>query len=82
MKIVAFVAGGTTDRYRALAKDLSEMGQPAGRNRGGAGGNIGADVVRNRPRRLHVADDPGSIFTVNPHMYAKMPFDAKKDFTQ
>jgi tripartite-type tricarboxylate transporter receptor subunit TctC len=82
--VVPFVAGGTTDVVaRALAKDLSEMwGQPVVvENRGGAGGNIGADVVaKSAPDGYTLLMTSGSIFTVNPHMYPKMPFDAKKDF--
>ncbi len=82
--VVPFVAGGTTDVVaRALAKDLSEMwGQSvAVENRGGAGGNIGADVVaKSAPDGYTLLMTSGSIFTVNPHMYPKMPFDAKKDF--
>lgn len=82
--VVPFVAGGTTDVVaRALARDLSEMwGQPVVvENRGGAGGNIGADVVaKSAPDGYTMLMTSGSIFTVNPHMYAKMPFDAKKDF--
>ena len=82
--VVPFAAGGTTDVVaRALAKDLSEMwGQSVVvENRGGAGGNIGADVVaKSAPDGYTLLMTSGSIFTVNPHMYAKMPFDAKKDF--
>lgn len=82
--VVPFAAGGTTDVVaRALGKDLSDMwGQPVVvENRGGAGGNIGADVVaKSAPDGYTLLMTSGSIFTVNPHMYAKMPFDAKKDF--
>ncbi|RPH58410.1 MAG: tripartite tricarboxylate transporter substrate binding protein [Burkholderiales bacterium] len=82
--VVPFAAGGTTDVVaRAVAKDLSEMwGQSVVvENRGGAGGNIGADVVaKSAPDGYTLLMTSGSIFTVNPHMYAKMPFDAKKDF--
>ena len=82
--VVPFAAGGTTDVVaRALAKDLSEMwGQSVVvENRGGAGGNIGADVVaKSAPDGYTLLMTSGSIFTVNPHMYPKMPFDAKKDF--
>ncbi len=82
--VVPFAAGGTTDVVaRAVARDLSEMwGQSVVvENRGGAGGNIGADVVaKSAPDGYTLLMTSGSIFTVNPHMYAKMPFDAKKDF--
>ena len=69
---------------RAIGRDLSEIwGQPVViENRGGAGGNIGADVVaKSPPDGYTLLMTSGSIFTVNPHMYAKMPFDAKKDFS-
>jgi tripartite-type tricarboxylate transporter receptor subunit TctC len=82
--IVPFAAGGTTDVVaRAIARDLTEMwGQSViVENRGGAGGNIGADAVaKSAPDGYTLLMTSGSIFTVNPHMYAKMPFDAKKDF--
>ena len=82
--VVPFAAGGTTDVVaRAVAKDLGEMwGQPVVvENRGGAGGNIGADAVaKSAPDGYTLLMTSGSIFTVNPYMYAKMPFDAKKDF--
>lgn len=82
--VVPFAAGGTTDVVaRAMAKDLSEMwGQSVVvENRGGAGGNIGADVVaKSAPDGYSLLMTSGSIFTVNPHMYPKMPFDAQKEF--
>jgi tripartite-type tricarboxylate transporter receptor subunit TctC len=82
--VVPFAAGGTTDVVaRAVARDLSDLwGQPViVENRAGAGGNIGADVVaKSAPDGYTLLMTSGSIFTVNPHMYAKMPFDVKKDF--
>ena len=82
--VVPFAAGGATDVVaRALGKDLSELwGQPVViDNRGGAGGNIGADIVaKSPPDGYTLLMASGSILTVNPHIYAKLPFDAKKDF--
>ena len=81
--IVPFVAGGATDIVaRLVAQKLSAAwGQPVVvENRGGAGGNIGADAVAKSPADVYtILVTSGSIVTVNPHMYAKMPFDAKKD---
>ena len=81
--IVPFVAGGATDIVaRLVAQKLSAAwGQPVVvENRGGAGGNIGADAVAKSPADGYtILVTSGSIVTVNPHMYAKMPFDAKKD---
>jgi tripartite-type tricarboxylate transporter receptor subunit TctC len=81
--IVPFVAGGATDIVaRLVAQKLSTAwGQPVVvENRGGAGGNIGADAVAKSPADGYtILVTSGSIVTVNPHMYAKMPFDAKKD---
>ena len=82
--VVPFSAGGTTDVVaRALAKDLGEAwGQSVVvENRAGAGGNIGADVVaKSPPDGYTLLMTSGSIFTVNPHMYEKLPFDPLKDF--
>ena len=82
--IVPFAAGGTTDVVaRILGQKLSELwGQSVViENRGGAGGNVGADVVAKAAGdgyTLLMAS--GSILTVNPHKYKRMPFDAQKDF--
>ncbi len=82
--VVPFSAGGTTDVVaRALAKDLGDMwGQSVVvENRAGAGGNIGADAVaKSPPDGYTLLMTSGSIFTVNPHMYSKLPFDPVKDF--
>ena len=82
--IVPFPAGGTTDVVaRLLGQRLQEVwGQTViVENKTGAGGNIGAVEVARAPNdgyTLLMAS--GSIVTVNPHIYAKMPFDAAKDF--
>lgn len=82
--VVPFPAGGTTDVVaRLLGQRLQEAwGQTVIiENKTGAGGNIGAVDVAKAPNdgyTLLMAS--GSIVTVNPHIYAKMPFDAAKDF--
>ncbi|MBL8385908.1 MAG: tripartite tricarboxylate transporter substrate binding protein [Burkholderiales bacterium] len=82
--VVPFAAGGTTDVVaRLVGQKLGEVwGQPVViENRGGAGGNVGADVVaKSAPDGYTLLMASGSILTVNPHMYRRMPFDAKKDF--
>ncbi len=81
--VVPFPAGGTTDVVaRLLGQRLQEAwGQTVIiENKTGAGGNIGATEVAKAPNdgyTLLMAS--GSILTVNPHLYAKMPFDAAQD---
>jgi tripartite-type tricarboxylate transporter receptor subunit TctC len=81
--VVPFSAGGTTDVVaRMLGARLGEMWNQSVviENRAGAGGNIGADVVaKSAPDGYTLLMTSGSIVTVNPHIYAKMPFDARKD---
>jgi len=82
--VVPFAPGGTTDILaRLLAPELAKaLGQPfIVDNRGGAGGNIGAD---------HVAKSPGDGYTllmgtvgthgINKSLYARLPYDPQKDF--
>lgn len=81
--VVPFSAGGSTDVVaRMLAQRLSDIwGQSViVDNRGGAGGNIGADIVaKAQPDGYTLLMASGSI-TINPHIYAKLPFDTQKDF--
>lgn len=82
--IIPFAAGGTTDIIgRVLAQQMTPiLGQNViVDNRGGAGGNIGAEVVAKSPAdgyTLLLAS--GSMLTVNPHMYKKMAINYSKDF--
>ena len=82
--VVPFPAGGTTDVVaRLMALRLQEAwGQIViVENKTGAGGNIGAlDVAKAANDGYSLLMASGSIVTVNPHIYAKMPFDAAKDF--
>jgi len=83
--IVPFAPGGGADYYaRILSEPLSKrLGQPIIiDNKGGAGGTLGADLV------AHSAPDgytllyttPGQQM-VNPHLVAKLPYDALNDLT-
>jgi tripartite-type tricarboxylate transporter receptor subunit TctC len=82
--IVPFAPGGSTDVVaRLLAQKFGELwGQTVVvENRAGAGGNIGAAAVaKAAPDGYTLLMASGSILTVNPHLYASLPFDAKKDF--
>ena len=82
--VVPFAAGGTTDVVaRIVGQKLGEAWNQSVviENRGGAGGNIGADVAaKAAPDGYTVLMTSGSIFTVNPSLSKKMPFDAQKDF--
>ncbi|RSZ39923.1 MULTISPECIES: tripartite tricarboxylate transporter substrate binding protein [unclassified Variovorax] len=76
-----FPAGGPIDILaRALADALQkDLKQPfIVDNRPGAGGNIGADFVAKAPADGYtVLMGIDSTFTINPHLYASMPFGAK-----
>ena len=82
--IVPFTAGGTTDVVaRVVGQKLGEVWNQSVviENRAGAGGNVGAEVVaKSAPDGYNILMASGSIFTVNPHMYRKLPFDVDKDF--
>ncbi len=82
--IVPFPAGGSVDvTSRALAQKLSEqLGQQViVDNRPGAGGNIGMDAVAKASNDGYTLG-MGALSThaVNPSLYARMPYDAVKDF--
>ncbi|WP_076999244.1 tripartite tricarboxylate transporter substrate binding protein [Variovorax sp. KK3] len=79
--ITNFPAGGPLDILgRALGDVLQkDLKQPfVVDNRPGAGGNIGADLVAKSPADGYtVLLSIDTTFTINPHLYATMPFAAK-----
>jgi tripartite-type tricarboxylate transporter receptor subunit TctC len=83
--IIPFAPGGTTDILgRILAQQMTNViGQNViVENKGGAGGNIGAEVVANAPPNgytLLLAS--GSMMTVNPFLYKKLPLNYTTDLT-
>lgn len=81
--IVNFPAGGVADQVaRVLSQPLSEaLGQPVViENRGGAGGNLGGEVAAKAPADGYtLLLSSGGMVSVNPHIYARMPFDPVKD---
>src|SRR5438045_589436 len=80
--IVPFPPGGVTDLAgRLIAQKLSEkLGQQFYiENIGGAGGNLGMAQVARAPGDGYTILLSSSSITVNPSLYAKMPFDAEKD---
>ena len=82
--VVPFPPGGPLDAIgRAIAQKLTEAwGQGVVvENKPGAGGNIGADyVAKSAPDGYTVVMGALSTHAVNPSLYAKMPYDAQKDF--
>ena len=83
--IVPFAAGGSADILgRILAQDLGKnLGQTVVvENRGGAGGNIGAEIVAKSPADGYtILLASGSMMTVNPFIYKKASINYQKDFT-
>jgi tripartite-type tricarboxylate transporter receptor subunit TctC len=77
--VVPFAPGGTTDLLaRALAPEFSKaFGQQfVVENRAGAGGNIGTDAVaKAAPDGYLFGITTDTLFTVNPLVYRKLPFD-------
>ena len=82
--VVPFAPGGSTDVVaRMLGQKLNELwGQAVVvENRAGAGGNLGADAVaKAAPDGYTLLFASGSI-TINPSIYATMPFDTVRDLT-
>jgi tripartite-type tricarboxylate transporter receptor subunit TctC len=82
--VVPFPPGGSLDNVgRLLAQKLTEAWgqQVVVENRPGAGGNVGADAVAKSPADGYtVVMGALSTHAVNPSLYAKMPYDAVKDF--
>lgn len=83
--VVGFPAGSAGDILaRAIGPHLTEKwGQPViVENRPGAGGNLGADAVAKSPADGYtLLMGTVSSHAINPTLYAKLPYDAVKDFT-
>jgi tripartite-type tricarboxylate transporter receptor subunit TctC len=83
--LVPFPPGGGVDiTARAIAHELSgQLGQPAiVENRPGAGGNVAAhEVARAAPDGHTLFLTLNALHAISPHLYAKLPFDAMRDFT-
>jgi tripartite-type tricarboxylate transporter receptor subunit TctC len=80
--VVPFSPGGSTDVVaRMLGQKLGEAwGQPVIiENRAGAGGNTGTDMVVKSPADGYTLVMASGSITINPNIYAKMPFDTKRD---
>jgi tripartite-type tricarboxylate transporter receptor subunit TctC len=81
--IISFTPGSSTDIVgRVVMQKVSEYwGQPVvAENRAGAGGSIGtAAVARAAPDGYTLLINSGA-HSVNPAMYAKLPYDTAKDF--
>lgn len=82
--IVAFPAGGLADvMARVLAPQLGEaLGQSVViDNRGGAGGNLAAqELLRSGGDGHTFMVNVSTLESVNPLMFASLPFDSSKDF--
>ncbi len=82
--VVPFAPGGTTDILaRAVAPELAKaLGQTfVVDNRGGAGGNIGAEqVAKAAPDGYTLLMGTVGTHGINKSLYAKLPYDPQKDF--
>jgi tripartite-type tricarboxylate transporter receptor subunit TctC len=82
--IISFTPGSSTDIVgRIVGQKLSEMwGQPVvPENRAGAGGSIGSAVVAKAEPDGYTLLINSNAHCVNPAIYAKLPYDTVKDFT-
>ncbi len=82
--VIAFTPGSSTDIIgRAVAAKLQEMwGQPViGENRVGAGGSIGSAVVVKSAPDGYTLLANSSAHVANPGIYANLPYDTLKDFS-
>ena len=81
--IISFTPGSSTDIVgRIVAQRLSEMwGQPVvPENKAGAGGSIGSAAVAKADPDGYTLLVNSNAHTVNPAIYASLPYDTVKDF--
>lgn len=82
--IISFTPGSSTDIVgRIVAQKLTEMwGQPVvAENRAGAGGSIGSAAVAKADPDGYTLLVNSNAHCVNPAIYAKLPYDTLKDFS-
>jgi tripartite-type tricarboxylate transporter receptor subunit TctC len=82
--VIPFPPGGGADAVaRPLGPLLTEtLGQPIVLdNRGGANGNLGAEIVAKAPSDGYTLLLVNSSFTISAGLYARLPFDPVGDFT-
>ncbi len=80
--VISFPPGGLADvMVRLVQQPLSDaLGQPVIiENRGGASGNLAADVVAKTTDGHTFLVTTSSVESVNPYMFSKMAFDPTKD---
>lgn len=82
--VISFTPGSSTDIVgRIVMQKVSEMwGHPVvPENRGGAGGSIGSAVVVQAAPDGYTLLIDSNAHAVTPAIYAKLPYDTPKDFT-
>jgi tripartite-type tricarboxylate transporter receptor subunit TctC len=82
--IVPYPPGGPLDIVaRALADKVKDsLGTVVVENKPGAGGNLGADLAaKAAPDGTTLVMGAVATHAINPWLYAKMPYDALRDFT-
>jgi tripartite-type tricarboxylate transporter receptor subunit TctC len=82
--VISFTPGSSTDIVgRVVVQKLSEIwGQPiVPENRAGAGGSIGSAIVAKAAPDGYTLLINSNAHAVNPAIYAKLPYETTKDFT-
>jgi tripartite-type tricarboxylate transporter receptor subunit TctC len=82
--VISFTPGSSTDIVgRVVVQKLSELwGQPVvPENRAGAGGSIGSAIVAKAAPDGYTLLINSNAHAVNPAIYAKLPYETTKDFT-
>jgi tripartite-type tricarboxylate transporter receptor subunit TctC len=82
--VISFTPGSSTDIVgRIVLQKLNELwGQPVvPENRAGAGGSIGSAAVAKAPPDGYTLLINSNAHCVNPAIYASLPYDTLKDFT-
>lgn len=82
--VIPWPPGGANDIVGRIV--AQRLGEQTGQqfvidNRGGANGNIGADLVAKGPVDGYTMMVHSAAHVTNPHLYKKLPYDALKDFT-